>query len=375
MNMKISPIASVAEQCRRSGAINLAQGAANFATNAAFAGALELDAVKKMIAYTSPRGLLEFRHKISDYYRTLYSWCPDVDEICVTPGATGAFAAVILSTTQAGDRVLLHEPFWDYHVDLLRVLGREPVIVYDQELRYNRDQALKLIREPRNKIQAVVVVSPGNPSGEIMPKDYIETIIAESRKSKTIVITDEVYSDYNWSGRQSLVYDHKLARDTGRIVLCHSLSKSACLTGWRLGFAIGAAPMITEIARCNGLLTACSAAPLQLAASIGLAKLPEITASFVDIVRQSRERITAAFQSAGFRVCRPDGGFYFLANVRGVGFQSGLQARESLLEKYGIGVVEADGFFGREVIDMIRVCFAVPIETADRVSESLERLC
>jgi aspartate/methionine/tyrosine aminotransferase len=155
------------------------------------------------------------------------------------------------------------------------------------------------------------------------------------------------------------------------LVLCHSLSKSACLTGWRIGFAAGAAPLIDEIARANGLISACAAAPLQLAASIGLAKLPSLSASFRDIVFQSKEKIVRAFCGAGFVVREPDGGFFFHADVLPAGFSSGLDARERLLRDYGIGVVEAGGFYEQEASDLIRVCFAVPAATADRVSAAL----
>jgi aspartate/methionine/tyrosine aminotransferase len=372
MGTRISPITLVAEQCRQSGAANLAQGMADFAFNAEFTNLLAQDSVMRQTAYTNPRGLLALRRAIASYWPDLCT--SDIrsdDEICVTPGATGAFAASILGLTRPGDTILIHEPFWDYHVDLVRVLGRKALVVPALDGRYNRAVALTLISNIANNVSAILVVSPGNPSGEIVPPDYIETLIHASRASQAVVILDEVYSGYIWSGKQGLLYNHPAARKSQRLVLCHSLSKSACLTGWRIGFAAGAAPLIDEIARANGLISACAAAPLQLAASIGLAKLPSLSASFRDIVFQSKEKIVRAFCGAGFVVREPDGGFFFLADVLPAGFSSGLDARERLLRDYGIGVVEAGGFYEQEASDLIRVCFAVPAATADRVSAAL----
>ncbi len=368
---KISSIALIAEQCRRTGAINLAQGAADFVRNDLFAMRLSQDDVHLAASYTNPRGTLALRQALSRYLSRLKVFpAPSEDELCITPGATGAFAATILACTEAGDQVLVHEPFWDYHVDLLRAIGREPIIVRSRNGHYDLAPAEAHLASGA-KVRAVVVVSPGNPSGEIVSRESVLALLRAGERSQATVILDEVYSEYIWSKPANLLYDHNTARTTSRLVLCHSLSKSACITGWRLGFAVSSSKVASEIARCNGLLTACAPAPLQTAAATLVETLPELTVSYRDIVRRSKTIIKEAFSSAGFEVHEPDGGFFFLATFRGSAEYGGRLIRDRLLVAKKIGVVEADGFFDAPQPNMIRVCFAVPVAVALQVEAAI----
>jgi len=305
------------ELARRHHAVNLGQGAPDFDGPPAV-----LDAAVRAIRgalnqYAPGIGLATAREAVAHHARRFYGQKVDPDtEVLVTAGATEAVFAAVLGLTDPGDEVILFEPVYDSYVPNMIMAGVTPRYVPLRGEQWSLDPD-ELARAFTPRTRALIVNTPHNPTGKVYSREELGVIAELCREHDALAITDEVYEHILYDG-----FVHtRLATLEGmaeRTVTISSLGKTFSVTGWKIGWAIGPAALIRAVNQAHQFITFAVASPLQAAAATAL-KLPP---SFFDELQANYQRkrdfLIGALESAGFKVMRPRGSYFIIADWRGV---------------------------------------------------------
>ncbi len=264
--------------------------------------------------YSLPEGVAELRHAIADKLTRDNAIAADPDaEVTITAGATGAYFAALSALVSPGDEVILFEPVYSWHRDAARMAGVTPRLVPPRATGVPPRSGPAARRDRPAHARAIVVCTPGNPSGRVLGEDELAGIAAVAREHDLLVLSDEVYEYLVYDGRRH-VSPASLAQLADRTVSIMSLSKTFNVTGWRLGYVV-ARPELTRALRvAHDLMVTCAPTPLQHAAVAALRMPP----SYHDGLRRSfqdkRDRLVDALHAAGLEPQSPQGACHVLAS-------------------------------------------------------------
>lgn len=335
---------ALAEQCD---AVNLGQGFPD-----ADGPAVVLAAARRAIdaganQYPPLAGVPRLRQAISEQranrYQTYYR--PDT-EIAVTAGATEALAAVLLGLCEPGDEVVLFEPYYDAYAAAIAMAGaiRVPVIMRQgRGGTFEFDFAeLRAAVTPRTRF--FLLNSPHNPTGKVFTRAELEAIASLCQRHGLVAITDEVYEYLTYDGAQHV----PLASLPGmreRTIAISSAGKTFNVTGWKVGWACGPAPLIRALLAAKQYLTFAGGTPFQLAVATGLQQGGNWFAEQRVSLSERRDQLRRGLEAAGLP-CRPCGGGYFLqADVRAAGFEDAVPFCRYLTERVGVTAIPSSVFY------------------------------
>ncbi len=325
--------------------------------------------------YTHYAGLPELRAAIARKLRDWNGLAVEDDEVLVTTGSSSALFAAGLALLDPGDEVVLFEPFYSYHWSQLELLGAVPVpVALDPRDGALDSRALAAALGPRTR--AVVVNTPGNPSGKVFSAAELRALAAVLAPTDVVVFTDEVYEHLWYEGRRH-VSPAAVSDLRPRTVTIGSFSKTFAITGWRIGYLAAPRATVDRIGRVFDQMSVCAPRPLQRAVARALQALP---AAFYDDLRaqyeRRRARLCAALERAGFDFRPPEGAYYVLVDYRGVlGDVEPYDAVLRLIERARINAVPGNLFYARpDGVRTMRLHFAVTDDVLDEVCARLERL-
>ena len=352
-----SDIRRMSRECERVGGINLGQGICDLPTIPELVeGACDAIRANKA-TYSKFEGIDPLRERIARKIECFNGFKVDpATEIVVTVGSTGGFAAATLATLNAGDEVILFEPYYGYHLNTLRVLGVVPRFVPLCAPDWTIDfDALRAAFGP--KTRGIVVCTPSNPCGKVFTRDEMERIGALCREFGAWAYTDEIY--------EYIVYDGRRHVSMASIESCRDLtitisgfSKTFSVTGWRIGYVAVDARVASSIGLVNDLFYVCAPTPLQW----GIARALEIgEAYYADLAadyQKKRDMLAESLAEAGFEPSVPQGAYYMLAQIPDE-FRDDREAAQALLESSRVASVPGSAFFVSEAGKrMLRFCFA-----------------
>jgi len=332
---------------RRYNAVNLGQGAPDFdGPPEVLAAAVE--AVNSALNQYAPGiGMPAVRQAIAQHAERFYGQKlnPDTD-VLVTTGATEGVFAAILGLTDSGDEAIVFEPVYDTYVPNLVMAGVTPryVPLRGDNWQFDPDE---LARAFNSRTRAIIVNTPHNPTGKVFSRDELRTIADLCLKHDVVAITDEVY--------EHILYDDathtRLATLPGmheRTLTISSLGKTFSVTGWKIGWAIGPAPLVNAVNQAHQFITYAVASPLQAAAAAAL----DLPFSFFENLQASyqsrRDRMVDVLQKAGFKVFKPAGSFFLMIDWRGVApkhVQDDMQFADWLIRDVGVACIPASPFY------------------------------
>jgi aminotransferase len=354
-----SEIRAMTQACASVKGLNMAQGVCDTPVPP-----IVLEGAEKAIrdgynVYTRFDGLPELRQAIADklaHYNGI-----DADpktEVTVSAGATGAFHCACAALLNPGDEVILFEPYYQYHISALMAVEAVPVVARMQapEWGYALTQLEQVVT---SKTKAIIVNSPGNPSGKVFSRRELEALADFACRHDLFVITDEIYEYFLYDGRQH-VSMAALPNMAERTVTIGGYSKTFSVTGWRIGYSVAARPWTQAIGAMNDLLYVCAPAPLQMGVAHGIKELPD---DFYRILareyQHKRDRFCSALAKAGLTPSIPQGAYYVLADVSRLPGGTGKARAMCLLEKTGVAGVPGDAFFsGPEGANFLRFSYA-----------------
>ncbi|MEO6259649.1 MAG: pyridoxal phosphate-dependent aminotransferase [Thermoanaerobaculia bacterium] len=352
-----SDIRRMSRECERVGGINLGQGICDLPTiPELIEGACEAIRGSKA-TYSKFEGIDLLRERIARKAETFNGMRVDpANELVVTVGSTGGFAAATMATLNAGDEVILFEPFYGYHLNTLRILGIVPKFVPLLAPDWSIDfDALRAAFGP--KTRGIVVCTPSNPCGKVFTREELEQIGALCAEFNAWAFTDEIYEYIVYDGlRHTSMASIDSCRE--RTITISGFSKTFSVTGWRIGYVAADQRVIQSIGLVNDLFYVCAPTPLQW----GIARALEIGQGYyrdlADDYQKKRDLLASALTAAGFQPSVPAGAYYMLARIP-EDMKDDRAAADALLTSTGVASVPGSAFFSSDRGKrMLRFCFA-----------------
>jgi aminotransferase len=358
------------------GGINLGQGVCDLDTpRPLLEGAQHCMAGGDRQLYTPYAGLPELRAAIAAKLRRHNGLDYGPENVAVCTGSSGAFFAAGTTLLDPGDEVVLFEPFYSYHWTTVPLFGAVPrAVPLDRDTLAFDDLALR--RALGKRTRAVVVNTPGNPSGKVWTRSELEQLAAALDGSDVAVLTDEVYEYMCFDGREH-VSPATVPGLRDRTLTLNSFSKTFSVTGWRIGFLAGPPAIVEKCGIVFDQIEVCAARPMQRGVQRALEQLPD--AFYRDLQRgyqDKRDRFCSALLDAGFTFPVPQGAYYVLADYSRVfGELEPHPAVLQMIERIGVNAVPGHLFFAdpRGVRSM-RFQFAVDLPVLDEACRRLRSL-
>ncbi len=318
------------------------------------------------IGYTETLGVPSLRARIAQYYREIYGLDLDPARVAVTTGSSGGFILAFLSLFEPGERVALANPGYPPYRHILSALGCAPVLIETSaETRWAlTPQAL--IAEHRNKpLAGLVVASPANPTGTMMPADALGELIAAAEAEGIKVISDEIYHGLDYALRAETA-----AKLSERAVVINSFSKYFCMTGWRIGWMVAPESLVRTLERLQGNLAISVPTLAQVAAEAAFEGRDEMEA-VKHGYEENRRILVEGLPEAGLDKFLPvDGAFYLYADISSFSNDS-LDFAKRMLAQAGVAATPGIDFDPVNGHNFLRFCYA---GSAEEMHEAVERI-
>src|SRR5437660_1213800 len=375
-----SVIREMTRQAMLYGAINLAQGFPDFPAPAEIKQAAQEAVAADINQYAITWGAKSLRQAIA---RKMQEWqgisIDPEKEVTVCCGSTEAMISTLLAICNAGDEVVIFEPFYEnYGPDAVlsgakpRFVKLRPPTTPDAEWTFDERELRAAFH---NHTKAIILNTPNNPTGKVFTRAELELIRQLCVEFDVVAITDEIY--------EHILYDDTLhisiARLEGmgeRTVTINGLSKSYSVTGWRVGWTVAPPAITNAIRKVHDFLTVGAPAPLQEAGAVALSLPANYYQELADRYRTRRDHLIPALEKAGFRCYRPRGAYYVMTEISAFGFASDVEFAAYLVKNIGIACVPGSSFYKhpKDGSQQVRFAFCKKPETLDEAARRLEKL-
>ncbi|HEX7302555.1 pyridoxal phosphate-dependent aminotransferase [Lentzea sp.] len=311
-------------------------------------------------------------------HRSRYGLSHDPDtEVLVTVGATEAIAASLLALVEAGDEVILIEPYYDSYAASVAMAGASRVSVglrEDASGRLALDvDALRAAVTPRTR--AILVNSPHNPTGTVFRLEELQAIAALCVEHDLLAITDEVYEHLVFDGLVHIPLA-SLPGMAQRTLSISGAGKTFNCTGWKIGWVCGPAELVGAVRAAKQFMTFVGGAPFQPAVAHALTAELDWVSSLRDSLASKRARLAEGLRAAGFEVRSSEGTYFICADVRPLGYTDGLALCRDLPAKIGVTAVPVQVFTDHpdDWKHLIRFAFCKQDAVIDEAVERLHKL-
>jgi len=378
---ELSPSATLqaksdAERVRREGVevVDFGPGEPDFDTPDPIKDAAKVALDQNFTHYTETAGIPELRAALAERYRTDHGTDYTEDEVFTGCGAKNILFLLAQAVLDPGDRVGIFAPYWVSFPDQVRLAGAEPVILPTREEDRFVPRAETLKKSlASTRLQAVILNSPCNPTGAVMPADELSRFAALAREHDLLLVSDETY-EFFFYGKGTFPSLAPLAAEIrDHLLVVGSFSKSYAMTGWRVGFALGPRPLVAALTKIQSHDATHTASFAMKGALAALRAPRSVLDRMREEYRRRRDRIVSALNRVEGIQCQiPDGAFYVFPNVSGLmkrlGCATSADLARGLLLSQGIATV-AGSAFGVE--GYLRLSYAL---SPDRIDEGMDRL-
>ncbi len=318
-------------------------------------------------SYTSNWGLQELRNEIAKYLSKYGLDYSPTSEVLVTIGVSEAVDAVLRAILNPGDEIIICEPCYVSYQPLAELCDVKLIHLDTGKTGfYPTAEEIEKVITPKTK--AVMICSPSNPTGKMIPREELEKIAQVVQKHKIWVLSDEVYCE--------LVYDGQKHCSIGALpgmkdytVTLNGFSKSFAMTGWRIGYVCCPEDLMEQVHKLHQYSSICAPIMSQYAALEGLRNGASEVEKMRVSYQQRRNLMVKEFGEMGLPVVEPDGAFYIFPDIRSTGLCSEDFAAK-LIDEYQVAVVPGT-VFGLGGEGFIRCCYATDI---DKIKEALKRI-
>lgn len=334
---------------REHGAVNLGQGAPDFDGPPEVIAAAVAAVQGARNQYAPGHGLPEVKQAVASHALRFYHQTLDpVSQIAITSGATEAVFAAILGLSDPGDEIIVFQPVYDSYVPNMTMCGVIPRYVNLHEPTWTFDPA-ELAAAFNDKTRAIIINTPHNPTGKVFSRAELTTIAELCQQHDVVAICDEVYEHilYGEAVHTRLATLPGMAE---RTLTISSLGKTFSVTGWKIGWAMGAPELIAGLNRAHQFITFAVATPLQAAAATALCLPDSFFAGVRAEFQRKRDYLLTALTEVGFTVQPPQGGYFIMADWRGVApeaITNDVEFAHWLIKEVGVACIPPS-FFYRE---------------------------
>jgi len=365
-----SAVVAKAEQLKAAGAklVDFGAGEPDFATPDHIKQAAERAIEANFTRYTPTGGTGDLRRAIVERHARDFGSSYKPEECVATVGGKQAIYEAVAATVNPGEEVILPVPYWTSFLDIIRYANGHPVLLQTREEEGFAFRAADVAALVTPKTRLVIVNSPNNPTGAVIPPDEMEKLLALAERRGLYLLTDECYCRFLYDGRAPFSLGASGNREN--LILVGSLSKTYAMTGWRMGFALGAQALISNIVKLQSHSTSNVTSFVQKAASEALTGPQDSVEIMRAEYERRRDRIVAGLRALpGVRCTMPGGAFYVYPNIGAyLGPDRDATAFVSeLLQQAQVAVVPGPAFGTAE---HVRISYAASLEQID---EGLER--
>ena len=375
-----SVIREMTRQAMLHGAVNLAQGFPDFPAPAEIKRAAQEAVASDVNQYAITWGAKNLRNAIA---RQMKVWQNiDVDpekEITVCCGSTEAMISTLLAVCNAGDEVVIFEPFYENYGPDSVLSGAKPKFVKlspprEDGAEWTFDEK-ELRRAFAKHTKAIILNTPNNPTGKVFTRAELELIRDLCLEFDVLAITDEIYEHILYDGTEHISMT-SLEGMRDRTVTINGMSKTYSVTGWRVGWAVAPEKLTNAIRKVHDFLTVGAPAPLQEAGASALSLPPAYYEKLAEGYRVRRDHLMPALTAAGFKCFRPRGAYYVMTDISAFGYPNDVSFARYLVQEIGVATVPGSSFYRdpRDGAHQIRFAFCKKPETLDEASRRLTKL-
>lgn len=326
--------------------------------------------------YTPNRGFTKLRQEISKYFERRFSVSYDPEtQVLVTVGGSEAIDAALRCLAGPGDEVLIPQPSFVCYEPLTIMTGATPVIIetkMEDEFRLTVEEIEEKITD---KTKILILPFPNNPTGAIMEREQLEEIAKVVEKHNLMVISDEIYSELTYGGKNHVSFA-SIDNMKERTIVVNGFSKSYAMTGWRLGYALGPKPIIDQLTKLHqyGIMSAPTTAQYAAIEALknGDADIEEMRSQY----EMRRRLVVGSFDRMGLECFEPLGAFYVFPCIKSTGLSSE-EFCTRLLNSKRIAVVPGNAF-GESGEGYVRVSYSYSLKhlstALGRIEEFLKEL-
>ena len=318
--------------------------------------------------YTANSGLKELRGEICNYLQRRFDLHYKEENVLVTVGGSEAIDLTIRAVVQPGDEVIIPEPCFVCYEPITQLTGGVPVHIAtcaEDQFRLTADQ-LRAAITPRTKL--LIFPYPNNPTGAVMSAAEMEEIAAVLRETNVLVLSDEIYSELTY-GLDRHVSIASLPGMAERTIVVNGFSKSYAMTGWRLGYAAGPAPLVKVMTKIHQSCIMSAPTTSQYAAITALRQCDDQIEMMRDEYNRRRRYVVKALNDMGLTCFEPRGAFYVFPSIQISGLTSS-EFCEQLLREKEVAIIPGSAF-GASGEGYARISYAYSV---DHLQTAMKRI-
>ncbi|MDK2824996.1 MAG: (5-formylfuran-3-yl)methyl phosphate transaminase [Methanolobus sp.] len=313
--------------------------------------------------YTHSQGLIELRQAIVKSYKEKFDVDIDPGQIIVTSGTSPAMLLLFLALIDQGDEIIMSNPHYACYPNFVTTAGGVPDFIYTNEDNGFMLQPDELAAHINPKTKAILINSPSNPTGQVLPAETLKGIAQVA--GDVPIISDEIYQGLVYEGE-----DHTILEYTDNAFVLNGFSKLYAMTGWRLGYLIAPKQYIRTLQKVQQNLFISTNSFVQYAGMAALEGPQEQTQEMVKTYNERRLYLIKRLRDIGFDIkVEPKGAYYVLADARKFGEDS-LALSRQILEDIGVAVTPGIDF-GQGAEGHLRFSYA---NSLDYIKEGMDRL-
>ncbi|HEX4773595.1 MAG TPA: pyridoxal phosphate-dependent aminotransferase [Bryobacteraceae bacterium] len=368
-------VSADADSLRREGVdvVDFGAGEPDFPTPANIKQAAIKAIEANFTKYTNAGGTPELRGAICERHRQDFGTNYSAVECLVTVGGKHAIFNLIQALINPGDEVIIPVPYWVTYKDVVNYAGGVCVFIDTDENNGFEVTAALIERHLTPKTKLIIINSPSNPSGSVLSDEEFRKIYDLASRREIYLMTDECYCHFLYEAKPFSIASLPGAKDT--VVVAGSLSKTYAMTGWRIGFALAPAPIITAMMKLQSHSTSNPTSIAQKAALEAMQgpqnSIPEMLAEY----KRRRDFVVGRLRAIpGVSIATPKGAFYAYPNVS-VAYGSGrvknsMQFSTALLEEAHVAVVPGEAF---GTADHVRISYATSMKELERGLDRMQK--
>lgn len=318
--------------------------------------------------YTANAGLKDLRKEICTYLQRRFEMHYQEENVLVTVGGSEAIDLIIRAVVQPGDEVIIPEPCFVCYEPITQLTGGVPVHIAtraEDQFRLTADQ-LRAAITPKTKL--LIFPYPNNPTGAVMSAAEVEEIAAVLRETNVLVLSDEIYSELTY-GLDRHVSIASLPGMAERTIVVNGFSKSYAMTGWRLGYAVGPAPLIKVMTKIHQSCIMSAPTTSQYAAITALRQCDDQIEMMRDEYNRRRRYVVKALNEMGLTCFEPRGAFYVFPSIQISGLTSS-EFCEQLLREKEVAIIPGSAF-GASGEGYARISYAYSV---DHLQTAMKRI-
>ena len=320
--------------------------------------------------YSATQGWPDLRKLIAEDCNKNYGSEYTMNDVIVTPGIKSAVYFSLAAILEPGDEIILISPYYVSYPAMVKLAEPTAKIVNVTLAKNFTLDAEKLKAAFNKNTKAILINTPNNPTGMVLSKEEVELVVELAKENDAYIISDEVYEKLVYSGHKHTSFGlYQEIED--RLIICNGYSKSHAMTGWRLGYAIGAHDVIAKMNKLQQHINTNTCTFVQVGACSIYKNEPVHIKPYVDELEARIDYFDTELNKLPYITgVKPKAGFFYFIDISAVGVDSNTFCAD-LLKKTGIASTPGVAF-GPEWDDHVRFSIAVPMSTLERAVELMK---